>query len=152
MRKNLLIVGIITLTALIVLATGCGSSSSGVANNKPEKPAKTSTVVSGSAGNGMTVSLANSDGLVHRGQQDFTMTFFDKTGKAANVTSASIVFKIGAFGSTPEDSVNANFVATGTPGSFRGKFDLMRVGEWEAQIDYNSADGKGSLKLPIVVK
>lgn len=152
MRRNLIIIGIITIAALISTAAGC-SSSSGVANNKTAKPSGPSrTIVSGSAGNGMTVSLANSDGLVHPGQQDFTMTFFDSTGKAANLTSATLNFHIEPFGSTPAQDVKANFIDTGVPGSFHGKADLMRVGEWDAQITYDGPGGKGACNLLIVVK
>ena len=152
-KKNFLFVGIFILAALIVSATGCGSSTSSVTNNKASKPAEPGkTIVSGAAGNGITVSLANADGIVHRGQQDFTMTFFDATGKAANVSSATLVFKIGAFGTMPEQKVTTTFTAAGDPGSFRGKADLGRVGEWEAQIDFDGPGGKGTLTVPIVVK
>ncbi len=110
------------------------------------------TIISGSAGNGLTVSLANADGIVHRGPQDFTMTFFDPTGKAANVTSATLTFHVGPFGSMPEENIKTTFSPTGVPGSFHGKAELMRLGEWEAQVTYDGSAGQGTFTLPIVVK
>jgi hypothetical protein len=149
-RKNLLIVGIFTLVTLIT--AGCGSSDT-VANSKTAKsPQKSTTIVSGSAGNGLTVSLANADGIVHRGPQDFTMTFFDPKGDVAKVNSATLTFHVGPFGSLPEENIKTTFIPTGVPGSFHGKADLMRLGEWEAQISYEGTTGSSSFTLPIVVK
>lgn len=152
MRRNLVIIALFSVAALTLSMAGCSSSGGGAKNksSKPSGPSK--TIISGSAGNGMTVSLANSDGLVHPGEQDFTMTFFDSTGKVANLTSATLNFHIEPFGSTPAQDVKANFIDTGVPGSFHGKANLIRVGEWDVQITYDGPAGKGTCNLLIVVK
>ena len=46
----------------------------------------------------------------------------------------------------------ATLKTTGTPGVYSGKVEIEMAGEWQAQITYEGAAGKGSFTLPVNAK
>src|SRR5437764_7561734 len=78
----------IAIFAAFALACGSGSGTSGSGK----------TIKSGPVGN-LTVTLANSDGVLKKGKQDLTVTFADSSGKPVDVGSASVNFFMPAMGS-----------------------------------------------------
>lgn len=143
MKNTFLIIGAITIFALF--AAACGSSGgTGSAAGK--------TIVSGPAGNNLTATLANADGTFKKGNQEFTLTFTDASGKPVDVGSAATNFRMPAMGSMAEMNAGATYTTTGTPGSYKGKVDLEMGGEWQAQITYEGPAGKGAFMLTIVAK
>lgn len=46
----------------------------------------------------------------------------------------------------------AAFTTTTTPGVYRGKANIEMVGEWQAQITYEGAAGRGQTSFPVNVK
>ena len=134
----------ITLVSLILLGVACGGS-----NN----PASTGKVIkSGPAGNNMTVSLSSTDGVLRDGQQDITLSFTDAAGKPVDVGAASLNFHMPAMGTMPVMNDAATLTTSGTPGVYNGKVKLQMAGEWQAQITYEGAAGKGKVNLPVTAQ
>lgn len=149
MRKTVLFIGALTLFALITMATACGSSGSGGGTTAP---AAGKTIATGPAGNNLTATLSNTEGVLKKGPQEFMLTFTDASGKPIDVGSAALNFRMPAMGSMSEMNDGATFTTTGTPGSYKGKVTLDMAGDWQAMITYEGPAGKGSLSLPIVAK
>jgi hypothetical protein len=147
MRKTVLFSGTIILFALAALAAGCGSATNTATNGPAGK-----TIATGPAGNNLTATLANADGVLKKGNQEFDLTFTDTSGKAVDVGSTALNFRMPAMGSMSEMNAGVTFSTTGTPGSYRGKVNISMTGEWQAQITYEGPAGKGSFTLPIVAK
>ena len=144
MRSILLVVGI----ALIAMIAACGSGSgTGTGTAATGKPIK-----SGPAGNNLTVTLANSDGVLRKGKQDFTVTFADVAGKPVDVGAASVNFFMPAMGSMSAMNNPATLTTTATPGIYAAKADLEMSGEWQAQVKYEGAAGKGNATLSITAQ
>ncbi len=129
---------------MIVFIAACGSGADNAAAGK--------TIATGPAGNKLTVTLANIDGALKKGQQEFTLTFNDASGKPVDVGAVAFNNHMASMGSMGAMNNTATLTTTGTPGVYRGKMDIEMTGEWQAQITYEGAAGKGSFTLPVVVK
>lgn len=132
------------ISSLIALALGCGSGTGTLATGK--------TIKSGPAGNDLTVTISNNDGVLRKGKQDFIITFSDAAGKPVDVGAASVNFFMPAMGSMAAMNDPATLTTTSTPGVYWAKVDLQMSGEWQAQIKYEGAAGKGSATLPITAQ
>lgn len=144
MRRNILYIGTITLFAVVAFTAGCGSAN----NAGPAGPAG-KTIATGSAGNNLTVTLSNADGVLRKGKQEFSLTFTDGAGKVVDVGAAGLNYRMAAMGSMSEMNNAATLTTTGTPGVYSGKVNLDMAGEWQAQITYEGPAGKGKASLPI---
>lgn len=131
----------IAVFAIFALACGAGSSSTGA-----------KTIKSGPAGNNLTATLSNADGVLRKGKQDFTLTFADASGNPVDVGSVSLNFFMPAMGSMSAMSNPATFTTTAAPGVYAGKVDLEMAGEWQSQIKYEGPAGKGQATLPITAQ
>ena len=145
MRKTILFIAIL---ASIALAAGCSSPG----NTTSPAPAAGKTIATGPAGNNLTATLSNADGTMKKGSQEITLTFADASGKPVDVGSAALNCHMAAMGSMAAMNNAATLTTTGTPGVYKCKVLLDMAGEWQAQITYEGAAGKGSFSLPIVAK
>ncbi len=154
MRKTILFIGSITLFALVAFAAGCGSAGNTGTNAGPAAPAAPAgkTIASGPAGNNLTATLSNADGVLKKGNQEFTLAFTDAAGKSVDVGSAALNFRMAAMGGMSEMNSGATLTTTGTPGNYKGKADLQMGGEWKAMITYEGAAGKNAFSMPVVAK
>lgn len=135
---------LITVAAL-TFAIACGGAGGGSA--PAGKPIK-----NGPASNNLTATLANSDGVLRKGKQTFTLTFADASGKPTDVGSASLNFFMPAMGSMSAMNNPAALTTTSTPGVYAATVDLEMSGEWQAQIKYDGPAGKGSANLAITAQ
>ena len=133
-----LITTVVTL-ALLALAAACG----GGAGDKEIK--------SGKVGQ-MTVTLANSDGVLRNGDQELNVIFKDASGKAVDVGSASLNFYMPAMGTMPVMNDPATLTTTSTPGVYRAKVKLEMAGEWQAQVAYEGPAGAGKGSFPVTAQ
>lgn len=146
MRKTILFVSLLTLVGVIAFVAACGSgSSSGTAPSGK-------TIATGPAGNNLTATLSNSDGVLRKGKQEFTLTFTDAAGKAVDVGSVALNYRMAAMGGMSEMNSGTTFTTTGTPGVYLGKAEIDMAGGWQAQITYEGPAGKGSFSLPVNAK
>ena len=130
----------IALISISVLGLACGAGSA---------PASAGKTVKSATVNNLTVTLSNSDGVIRSGANDFTLTFADASGKPVDVGAASINFHMPAMGSMAAMNDAATLTTTDTPGVYRGKVSLQMAGEWQAQIAYEGAAGKGKTSFPV---
>ena len=137
-------IGLIFLAAAVVLAA-CGSSTDGAAVSGK-------VIKSGSAGNNLTVSIANADGVLRDGKQELTLTFADASGKPVDAGAASLNFFMPAMGTMAAMNNAAVLTTTGTPGVYKASVDLEMVGEWQAQVSYEGAAGKGKASLAVTAQ
>lgn len=130
------------LFAVSILMIACGGGNSATSG----KTVKTGTV------NNMTVTLATESGVFKDGDNDFTLTFTDAAGKPVDVGAVSVNFHMPAMGTMAVMNDAATLTTTGTPGVYKGKVNLQMAGEWQTQIAYEGANGKGKTVLPIVAQ
>lgn len=138
------IVILFTVTVLAAVFVACGSSSQNVATGK--------VIKSASAGNGLTVSLATSDGVLKHGNSEFTLTFADTSGKPVDVGAVALTFHMPQMGTMAEMNDAATFVTTATPGVYSGKAQIEIAGEWQAKISYEGPKGRGQASFPITAQ
>ena len=138
----------ISLTLIVLisvfLALACSSGGSGADSGK--------TIKSGTAGNNLTATIANSDGVLRKGKQTFTLTFSDASGKPVEVGSAAVNFHMPAMGTMAVMNNPATLSTTNTTGVYTGNVNLEMAGEWQAQITYDGPAGKGRANLPITAQ
>lgn len=134
---------IFLILAAAVAVAACGGSGSAPAGK---------TIKSGTAGNNMTVTMTNTDGVLRNGKNDFTVTFSDAGGKPVDVGAVAVNFHMPAMGTMPTMNNPATLTTTGTPGVYAAKVDLEMAGEWETQITYEGPKGKGKASLPITAQ
>lgn len=139
------IIAFVLIAAFAIFAAACGSTSTSTANAGK-------AIKSGPSGNNMTATLSNSDGVLHKGKQDFTLTFEDASGKPVDVGAVSLNFFMPAMGSMAAMNNPATFTTTNTPGVYSGKADIEMGGEWQAQITYDGPAGKGKATLPVTAQ
>ena len=134
----------ITLTlivaSLMFLSVACGAGG-GVSKE----------IKSGKVGD-MTVTLANSDGVLRNGDSELTVTFKDSTGKPVDVGSASLYFYMPAMGSMPAMNDPATLTTTSEPGVYRAKVKLEMGGEWQARLAYEGPRGAGKGSFPVTAQ
>jgi hypothetical protein len=137
-----------TIGAAVLLAAlaACGPGNSGGAGGAGAKE-----LASGRVG-GLTVSLANSDGVLRHGEQELTVTFKDASGKPSDVGSASLNFHMPAMGTMSEMNDTATLTTTSTPGVYRGRVKLEMIGEWQAQVAYEGPAGSGKGSFPVTAQ
>lgn len=132
---------ILALFSISIFAFACGS----------DNATSGKTVKTGIAGN-MTVTLATGSGVIKDGDNDFTLTFTDASGNPVDVGAVSVNFHMPAMGTMPVMNDAATLTTTGKPGVYKGKVKLQMAGEWQTQIAYEGAAGKGKAVLPIVAQ
>jgi hypothetical protein len=55
-------------------------------------------------------------------------------------------------GTMPVMNDAATVTSSGTPGVYKGTVNLQMAGEWQTQVSYEGAAGKGKAVLPIVAQ
>ena len=131
------------LTALPLLAAACSSTS----------VSDTGKVIkSAPVGNNLTVTFSNRDGVLKNGGNEILVLFKDASGKTVDVGAVGLNFYMPAMGTMPAMNNAATFVSTGSPGVYKGEVNLESAGDWQAQISYEGAAGKGKASFPLTVQ
>jgi len=142
MKKLIFIIAILAISAF-TFACSSGTDSGATGGGKT---VKTGTV------NNLTVTLATSDGTIKNGANNFTLVFTDASGKPVEVGAASVNFFMPSMGSMAAMNNAATLTTSGKPGVYNGKVNLQMGGEWQVQIAYEGAAGKGKTSFPIVAQ
>ena len=142
MKKLVILLILVAAAALLLVA--CGSSQQGSSTGKVIKSAP--------AGNGLTVSLATSDGVLKHGDSEFTLTFADSAGKPVDVGAVALTFHMPQMGTMAEMNDSATFTTTATPGVYNGKAQIEVAGEWQARITYEGPKGRGQANFPVTAR
>ena len=137
------IIFIFALLNIAIFTFACGSGSNPANGGKT---VKTGTV------NDLTVTLSTASGTIKTGANDFTLAFTDASGKPVDVGAASVNFFMPAMGSMSAMNDAAVLTTTGTTGVYNGNVKLQMAGEWQVQIAYEGAAGKGKTSLPVTAQ
>jgi hypothetical protein len=140
MKKLLFILALFSVSLFLQACNSGGGSATG------GKTVKTSTA------NNLTVTLATASGVIKDGENDFTLTFADAAGKPVDVGAVSVNFHMPAMGTMPVMNDAATLTTSGTPGVYNGKVKLQMAGDWQTQIAFEGAAGKGKTIMPIVAQ
>jgi hypothetical protein len=140
MKKLIFIAALFTISAFTFACSSGGNSGTG------GKTVKSGTV------NNLTVTLATPDGTIKNGANDFTLTFADASGRPVDVGAVSVNFFMPAMGTMAAMNDAATLTTSGTPGIYNGKVKLQMGGEWQVQIAYEGAAGKGKTSFPITAQ
>ena len=141
MKKSLTIFGI-TLGVLVLITAACGSKT-GTSVGKVIKAVP--------VGN-LTATLSNDSGVLKRGDQELMLSFTDASGKAVDVGAVSLNFHMPQMGGMAAMTDAVTFTTTDTPGVYRGKVDIEVGGEWQTQLAYEGAAGKGKTTFSVTAQ
>ena len=130
-------------TALLLLGAACTSTNVGDSGK---------VIKSAPVGNNLTVTLSSADGVLRNGENEFSVSFKDGSGKQVDVGAVGLNFYMPAMGTMPEMNNAASFVSTVSPGVYEGKAKLESAGDWQAQISYEGAAGKGKSSFPVTAQ
>ena len=133
----------LALIGLAVLLGACSSQQGGATGK---------VIKSAPAGNGLTVSLATSDGVLRHGNSEFTLTFADASGKPVEVGAVALTFHMPQMSTMSEMNDHATFTTTATPGVYSGKAQIEVAGEWQTKITYDGPAGRGQANFPITAQ
>lgn len=135
-----------TVMALVLIAVtlfaACGSKASDTGK----------VIKSAPAGNNLSVSLATNDGVFKHGNAEFTLSFFDGSGKTVEVGAVALTFHMPAMGSMSEMNEAATLTTTGTPGVYKGRANVSMAAEWQVRITYEGSAGRGQATFPITAQ
>ena len=135
----------LAVIGLAVLLGACSSS-------QQQGGSSGRVIKSAPAGNGLTVSVATSDGVLRHGNSEFTVTFADASGKPVDVGAVALTFHMPRMGTMAEMNDQASFTTTATPGVYHGKAQIEVAGEWQTKITYDGPAGRGQATFPITVQ
>ena len=135
-------IAIIALSTLLVFS--CSSASNSVNAGKPIKSAP--------AGNNLTVTMSNADGVLRKGDQNFTVAFADASGKPVDVGAVAVNFFMPAMGTMAAMNSAATLTTTATPGIYKAAVDIEHGGEWQAQVGYEGPAGKGKANIAVTAQ
>ena len=136
------------VVVLLLSAAACGSNSGGPA---PAAGPPGKVIKSGKVGN-LTVTLSNDDGVLRHGDEEFSLTFADASGKPVDVGAASLNFHMPAMGTMAVMNDPATLVTTATPGVYKGTAKIEVAGEWQAQVAYEGPAGSGKGSFPVTAQ
>ena len=130
------------LGAIALVAAACSSSSA----------TDTGKVIKSAAvGNNLTVTLANKEGVLKNGENEFSVWFKDGSGKTVDVGAVGLNFYMPTMGTMPAMNSATTFT-TSTPGVYQGKVKLGSGGDWQAQISYEGPAGKGKSSITVTAQ
>jgi nitrogen fixation protein FixH len=137
MKQTLIVIALVMSAVLVA----CGpKSKQAVATGK--------TIKSVPVGN-LTATLSSESGALNLGDQEVMLSFTDAAGKPVDVGAASLNFHMPQMGTMQEMNDATSLTTTTTPGVYRGKVDLEVPGEWQAQVAYDGAAGKGKATFSV---
>jgi hypothetical protein len=137
----------ITLLAVATLLVGAACKSKTEGNAKPGGDVVKSVNVEN-----LTATLLTSTGQIKQGNQEVTLAFSDAAGKSVDVGAVSLNFHMPAMGSMGAMNDAVTFTTTDTPGVYRGKVNVQMAGEWQAQLAYEGAAGKGKATFSVTAR
>ena len=144
MKKSVILISI--ALGLVVIAAACGSKT-GTDGNVP-----TGKVIKAAPMEKLTATLSNDSGVLKHGNQELMLSFTDASGKPVDVGAVSLNFYMPQVGSMAAMNDSVTFTTTNTPGVYRGKVNIEGGGEWQAQLAYEGAAGKGKTTFSVTAQ
>ena len=139
--KKLIFTSILVVFSLFFVACNSGGDS-----------ATSGKVIKTHTADNMKITLSTDNGVIKNGKQEFTLAFTDASGNPVKMDAVSVNFHMPAMGSMAAMNDAATMTSTATPGVYKGSVNLQMAGEWQAQIAYEGAAGKGKTSFPITAQ
>ena len=136
----------IALGVVLLITAACGSKT-GITGGVP-----TGKVIKAVPVGNLTATLSNDSGVLRHGDQELMISFTDASGKPVDVGAASLNFHMPQMGGMGAMTDSVAFTTTNTPGVYRGKVNIEVAGEWQAQLAYEGAAGKGKTTFSVTAK
>jgi len=136
-------VGFILAFVVAAISAGCDRGGKSSVSDK--------TIKSATSG-GLTISLASGSGEVKSGDNDMVLVFADGSGKPVDVGAASLKFHMPGMGGMAEMNDSATLTTTDTPGRYRARIHVEMAGTWEAQVNYQGAQGTGQATMSVTAR
>ncbi len=130
------------LVAFSILFAACNSGDT----------ATSGKLVKDTTANNLKITLSTADGVIRDGKNEFTLAFTDASGNPVEMDAVAVNFHMPAMGTMAVMNDPATITTSGTPGVYKGTVNLQMAGEWQTQITYEGAAGKGKAVLPIVAQ
>ena len=147
MKKSAIVIVIaIALGVVVVIAAACGSKT-GTDGSVP-----TGKVIKAVPVGNLTATLSNDSGVLKHGNQELMLSFTDASGKPVDVGAVSLNFHMPQMGSMAAMTDSVSFTTTNTSGVYRGKVNIEGGGEWQAQLAYEGATGKGKTTFALTAQ
>ncbi len=134
---------VITLALILANAAACGSKTGTDGSGKVIKAIQVEN---------LTATLSNDSGVLKHGNQELMLSFTDASGKPVDVGAVSLNFHMPQMGSMAAMTDSVIFSTTNTPGVYRGKVNIEGGGEWQAQLAYEGAAGKGKSTFSVTAQ
>jgi hypothetical protein len=145
MKKSVIVIAI-TLAVVLVIFAACGPKTGTGGTVSVGK-----TIKSVPVGN-LTATLSNESGALKHGDQEVMLSFTDGAGKPVDVGAVSLNFHMDQMGAMAAMNDGVAFATTGSPGVYRGKVNIEVGGEWQAQLAYEGAAGKGKTAFTVTAQ
>ncbi len=145
MKKSVTIL-VIALGVVLLITAACGSKT-GTGGGVP-----TGKVIKAVPVGNLTATLSNDSGALKHGDQELMLSFTDASGKAIDVGAVSLNFHMPQMGGMAAMTDAVTFTTTDTPGVYRGKVNLEVAGEWQSQLAYEGAAGKGKTTFSVTAQ
>ena len=136
----------IAVGVVLLMTAACGSKT-GTSNGIP-----TGKVIKAAPVENLTATLSNESGVLKHGDQELMLSFTDASGKLVDVGAVSLNFHMPQMGSMAAMNDAVTFTTTGTPGVYRAKVNIEGGGEWQAQLAYEGAAGKGKTTFSVTAQ
>ena len=135
------LVAVILIVNIALLAAACGGA----------KPGAEKVIKSTKSGD-TTVTISSSTGEIKSGENELTLIFTDASGKPADVSAASLKFRMPAMGAMAEMNDAATLLTTDTAGKFQAKVSIEVAGSWEAMITFQGPRGVEQATMSVTAK
>ncbi|HLO01240.1 MAG TPA: FixH family protein [Pyrinomonadaceae bacterium] len=145
MKKSVIAI-LIALSLVLVIAAACGSKTG------TDGSVATGKVIKAVPVGNLTATLSNDSGVLKRGNQDLMISFTDTSGKLVDVGAISLNFHMDQMGTMAAMNDAVTFTTTGTPGVYNGKVHIEVGGEWQGQLAYEGAAGKGKTTFSVTAQ
>lgn len=143
MRKIKIVITLSILFSIAILAAACGDATS----EDSRKVIKSAPI-----GSNLTATLSSDTGKLKNGEQEIYLAFTDASGNPVDVGAASLNFFMPAMGTMAAMNDPATLTTTSTLGLYKGSVRIEMPGEWQAQISYEGAAGKGKTSFPLTAQ
>ncbi len=139
MKKLTFMLILVAFSILFVACNSGGTATSG-------------KVVKETTANNLKITLSTADGVIRDGKNEFTLAFTDASGNPSEMDAVAVNFHMPAMGTMAVMNDPATITTSGSPGIYKGAVNLQMAGEWQTQVTYEGAAGKGKAVLPIVAQ
>ena len=150
-----------TIFSLLTFLAACNQTpaNNGVSNTAmtPAPPASsvasTGKVLGTAKAGEVTATLANPQGQLKDGDNDFTVEFRNAAGQPVDVGAITMFIDMPAMPPTmPYMKSSVKLVTTNTPGIYQATTNLEMSGTWNVHIAYKGSAGEGKMEFSIQAK